>query len=89
MSELSCEESASLLLVDDDVTFCKVLHNALTKRGFCVTVANSVEAAIPLATANPPEYAVVDLKMSGASGLVMVKTLHALVKLLKLHQANY
>ncbi len=73
-----CEESASLLLVDDDVTFCKVLSGALQKRGFCVTVAHSVEEAIPLAEANPPEYAVVDLKMGGAPGLVLVNTLHAL-----------
>jgi two-component system response regulator RegA len=78
MSELACEESATLLLVDDDLTFCRVLQNALTKRGFCVTVAHSVEAAIPLATANPPEYAVVDLKMGGAPGLVMVQALHEL-----------
>lgn len=73
-----CEESASLLLVDDDATFCKVLGNALGKRGFCVTVAHSVEQAVPLAEANPPEYAVVDLKMGGAPGLVLVKALHDL-----------
>jgi two-component system response regulator RegA len=78
MSDLSCEESATLLLVDDDLTFCKVLQNALTKRGFCVSVAHSVEDAIPMAMANPPEYAVVDLKMGGAPGLVMVQTLHEL-----------
>lgn len=70
------EESASLLLVDDDVTFCKVLAAALTRRGFCVTVAHSVELAMPLAACNPPEFAVVDMKMSGAPGLVLVKALH-------------
>jgi two-component system response regulator RegA len=73
-----CEESASLLLADDDATFCKVLSAALAKRGFCVSVAHSVEQAIPLAEANPPEYAVVDLKMGGAPGLALVKTLHEL-----------
>ena len=72
------EESASLLLVDDDPTFCRVLSAALTKRGFDVSVAHSVEQAIPMATDNPPEFAVVDLKMGGASGLVLVKALHAL-----------
>ena len=71
-------ESASLLLVDDDVTFCKVLKHALAKRGFSVVVAHSVEEAIPLAEANPPEFAVVDLKMGGAPGLVLVETLHRL-----------
>lgn len=72
------DESASLLLVDDDVTFCKVLGAALEKRGFSVSVANSVEEATPLAVANPPEYAVVDLKMGGTPGLALVKILHEL-----------
>jgi two-component system response regulator RegA len=74
----NCNESASLLLVDDDVTFCRVLSAALVKRGFCVTVAHSVEQAIPLAKANPPEFAIVDMKMGGAPGLVLVKVLHEL-----------
>jgi two-component system response regulator RegA len=71
-------ESASLLLVDDDVTFCQVLSAALRKRGFSVTVAHSVEQAIPVALACPPEFAVVDLKMGGAPGLVLIKALHEL-----------
>jgi len=74
----SHEESASLLLVDDDITFCKVLGAALEKRGFNVCMAHSVEQAIPLAEANPPEYAVVDIKMGGATGLALVKILHQL-----------
>ena len=72
------EEIASLLLVDDDATFCKVLSTALGKRGFAVTVAHSVEEAIPLAEVSPPEFAVVDLKMGGASGLTLIKLLHDL-----------
>ncbi len=71
-------EQPSLLLVDDDVTFCQVLASALGKRGYAVTVAHSVEQALPLALANPPEYAVVDLKMGGASGLTLVQALHEL-----------
>lgn len=72
------EESPSLLLVDDDAVFCRVLRRALEKRGFAVTVAYSVEQALPLAQANPPEYAIVDLKMGGASGLTLVEALHEL-----------
>lgn len=71
-------DQASLLLVDDDVTFCQVLGKALVKRGFIVTIAHSVEYALPLAAENPPEYAIVDLKMSGASGLVLIQSLHEL-----------
>lgn len=75
---LPTNEKPSLLLVDDDETFCKVLSRALEKRGFDVTIANSVEEALPVAKANPPEFAVVDLKMDGASGLLLTKELHEL-----------
>jgi two-component system response regulator RegA len=72
------DEQALLLLVDDDATFCNVLCRALERRNFAVIVAHSVEQALPLARANSPEYAVVDLKMSGASGLTLVQALHEL-----------
>ena len=75
---MSTTEQPTLLLVDDDATFRSVLSRALEKRGFAVTTAESVEQALPLAIANPPEYAVVDLKMDGASGLVLVQKLHEL-----------
>ena len=65
----------SLLVVDDDVTFCEVLSRALAKRGYEVSVAHDVDAAITIAREYPPEYAVVDLNMPGASGLVLVKAL--------------
>ena len=71
-------EQASLLLVDDDVVFCQVLCRALEKRDYNVSVAHSVEQALPLVMASPPEYAVVDLKMDGSSGLTLVQALHEL-----------
>lgn len=74
----SSADNPSLMLVDDDKTFCAVLARALEKRGFSVTVAHNVEQALPLVRANPPEYAVVDLKMDGASGLVLIQALHEL-----------
>ncbi len=68
----------TMLLVDDDATFREVLSRAMTKRGFSVSSADSVETALPQARANPPEFAVIDLKMNGASGLVLVQALHEL-----------
>jgi len=72
------DDRPSLLLVDDDETFCRVLNKALTRRGFNVSAAHDVEAALLLAEENAPEYAVVDLKMPGPSGLVLVKRLKEL-----------
>jgi two-component system response regulator RegA len=72
------DEHPTLLLVDDDEAFLNALAAAMRKRGFLVTLANSAEAAIELAQSDPPEFAVVDLKMSGNSGLVLVRQLASL-----------
>lgn len=72
------DNAPSLLLVDDDETFCRVLKKALVRRGYAVSVAHDVESALMLAEASPPEFAVVDLKMPGASGLALVKRLKEL-----------
>ncbi|MDP2153640.1 MAG: response regulator transcription factor [Methylotenera sp.] len=74
----SSDEQPTLLLVDDDEAFLNALAMAMRKRGFLVTLANSAEAAFELAQADPPEFAVVDLKMSGNSGLVLVRQLASL-----------
>ncbi len=71
----SDQDRPSLLLVDDDDVFRGVLGRALTRRGFAVTAAASTEQAIELATDQPPEYAVVDLKMPGDSGLTLIEKL--------------
>jgi len=72
--ELS-DEIPSLLFVDDDETFSRVMASALSKRGVSVQVAHNVDEAIALSAHNPPEYAVVDLNMPGQSGLVLIKHL--------------
>ena len=72
------DENATLLLVDDDEDFLNVLAPAMRKRGFSVTLANSAETAFELAKMEAPEFAVVDLKMSGNSGLVLVRQLSSL-----------
>ncbi len=78
MSSLNHDENATLLLVDDDVDFLNALSHAMQKRGYLVTLANSAESAFELAMIEPPEFAVVDLKMSGNSGLVLVRQLASL-----------
>jgi ActR/RegA family two-component response regulator len=68
----------SMLVVDDDATFCRVLARAMEGRGYAVTVAHDVPQAIASAERNPPRYAVVDLKMPGPSGLALVRRLREL-----------
>lgn len=69
--------AGGLLLVDDDQVFCKVLSEALTKRGFTVSVAHDAEAAVMVARRSVPAYAVVDLVMPGRSGLELVAELNS------------
>ena len=65
----------SLLLVDDDDAFLKRLAKAMEKRGFSVEAAGSVAAGQAIATARPPAYAVVDLRLEDGNGLAVVETL--------------
>lgn len=71
-------DKPSLLLVDDDATYCEVMAKALRRRGFEVAVAHDVESAARMAESDPPEYALVDLKMPGDSGLTLVRRLNAI-----------
>jgi two-component system response regulator RegA len=68
----------SLLLVDDDELFCRILSSALERRGFSVQISHNVEEAIALVGDAVPEFAVIDLNMPGDSGLVLVEKLHQL-----------
>jgi two-component system response regulator RegA len=68
----------TLLLVDDDATFCGVLKQALGKRGFEVHAATDVETGLRLTESVELEYAVIDLRIGQESGLALVKRLHEL-----------
>jgi len=76
--EQETSQKPTLLLVDDDPTFCGVLEQALSKRGFEVHAATDVVSGIKVAEAVEPEYAVIDLRIGQESGLVLVKRLHEL-----------
>jgi two-component system response regulator RegA len=78
MNTENTADKPSLLLVDDDDTFCEVLSAALERRGFAVKVAHNVAEGLAAAESDSPEFAVIDLKMPGPSGLELVKKLKAL-----------
>jgi len=68
-------EDRSLLIVDDDEPFLRRLARAMEKRGFEPELAQSVAAGKALATARPPAYAVVDLRLEDGNGLDVVETI--------------
>jgi len=68
----------TLLIVDDDAPLRQRLAQAMGRKGFVVTMAASVAEAVACATAAPPAFAVVDLRLQDGYGLVVVETLHRL-----------
>ncbi|MEX0758074.1 MAG: ActR/PrrA/RegA family redox response regulator transcription factor [Tistlia sp.] len=69
------QDERRLLIVDDDERFCSRLARAMEQRGFAVEQANSVADALAAARRDPPEFAVVDLRLQDGSGLEVVQAL--------------
>ena len=67
----------SLLIVEDDKSFLQRLARAMERRGYAVRAADSVKGGAEAAQAEPPLYAVVDLRLGDGSGLELVASLRA------------
>ena len=72
------EQLPLMLLVDDDATLRERLATALRARGFEVRTAADHAQGLALARAESPEFAVVDLRMPGPSGLELIRDLKAI-----------
>ena len=72
---MTAKRRCNVLVVDDD-GFCGDIAQALADRGYAITSAPTVSAALVLAARSPPDFAVVELKIAGASGLKLVASLH-------------
>ena len=68
--------SKQLLIVDDDGPLLTRLTRAMERKGFVVASASTVKDGIAAAKLSPPDYAVVDLRLSDGSGLDVVSALH-------------
>ena len=71
----SVDHKPSILIVDDDEVYRNRLARAFVDRGYDVRTASEYESAVAAATTESPEFAIVDLKMPGKSGLELVKAL--------------
>ncbi|MDO9549913.1 MAG: response regulator [Methanoregula sp.] len=70
IEEVSRERTGlNILVVDDDVGTAITLKNILARQGHAVNTASSGEAAIQLAQQQPPEIALIDMKLPGINGL--------------------
>ncbi len=70
--------SASILVVDDEVDTCRNLSDILTDLGYQVDTALDGFAALELARKKPYDLALLDLKMPGMDGLTLYRELRKL-----------
>jgi two-component system, response regulator RegA len=66
-----------LLLVDDSESHCWALSRAFERRGYTVRAAYSASDASRLLDEWYPDYAVVDLRLPGPTGLTLIPKLKA------------
>jgi len=65
----------SALIVEDDHQLMECLARAMEARGFKVASADSVLNALAQVKLGPPEYAVVDMRLSDGCGLEVISAL--------------
>ena len=68
----------SILLVDDDEVFRNRLARAFRDRDYDVCTAADYDEAVAMAREDSPEFAVVDMRMPGHSGLELLKALQGI-----------
>lgn len=78
MTEDRTAAGLALLLVDDSTTFRDRLATALVERGLDVSTAGDAAEALDLVRRRRIDLAVIDLKMPGPSGLVLLRELRAI-----------
>ncbi len=66
-----------ILVVDDEESMRFFLRNTLRREGYAVLVAEDGPAAIALAQAEPPDVALVDVRMPGMDGVALMRALRA------------
>lgn len=66
------------IAVDDDALYLRTLQRALARREVEVTACESAAQALDVARAQPPDFALVDLKLGSESGLALIRPLHEL-----------
>ena len=70
--------NATILLADDDPVMLKIVSRNLERLGYRVLTADSGERAVEVARENPPDLAILDVRMPGIDGVETAKQLRSL-----------
>lgn len=71
-----CSTNAPLILVvDDDIVLCTLLHTMLRGKGYRVTTATSGQSALEQVRQTPPDLITLDYMMPDLSGLQVLERL--------------
>lgn len=68
----------SILIIDDDPTFNRILQRALSHRGIKADGASSETEAFDHLRTQRPDAIILDLNLGGSSGLALIEPIHAL-----------
>lgn len=68
----------SILIIDDDPTFNRILQRALSHRGIAAAGAASEREAFEHLRAHRPDAVILDLNLAGTSGLTLIEPILAL-----------
>jgi len=72
---LGGEPAQSVLIADDDALLRSALARDLRARGYDVRTAGSVDQAVLAAARQPPDFAILDLRIGDHSGLEILEAL--------------
>lgn len=75
MYTVMTEARTTVLLIDDDAVFTRVLARALDGRGFDVATAHDGASALQSLRERPCEHIVLDLKLGNENGLALIPRL--------------
>lgn len=74
----------SIILVDDEDRFRERLARAFSSRGYVVFEAADVDGALEMIKSNHPDWALIDLRMPGKSGLDLIREAKEFLPFLKI-----
>jgi len=68
---------ARVLVVDDNMSLCLMVSQALEERGYVTVAVESGEAALAAVAHEPPDLCIIDFVMPGMSGAQLIRELRA------------